>query len=132
MLNLDPNKRIPASEALKHPWLTSFCENTKVSDKELLASLNNLHNFRLTMMFQKAVLTYLSSQKLSQKEENKIKTLFDIFDTNKDGQLTKPELIAGYKSLHGDSKRAKKEAKAILKNIDLNNTGIIEYNGILN
>lgn len=122
-------ERISASEALKNPWICNFTDNPKVCEKDLLVSLNNLQNFRLQMMLQKAVSTYIASQKLSQKEETKIKKLFDIFDTNKDGQLTKSELIAGYKSLHGDSKKAKKEAKSILKNIDLNNRGIIEYNG---
>jgi len=131
MLTYDMDKRISASEALSEPWITKYNKDKKVSEKELLLSLQSLKNFRTQSTFQGAVLAYIASQQLPQKEESKIRALFDGFDKDKDGQLTKKELIAVLKYMHGDSKRIYKEADQIFNNIDLNHNGTIEYNGII-
>ena len=80
-------------------------------------------------MLQTAVLSYMASQQLSRTEESKIRELFNSFDKDKDGQLTKKELIDVLKYMYGDSKKIYKEADQMFANIDLNNNGSIEYNG---
>lgn len=131
MLTYDMDKRISASEALQEPWIVKYTKEKKVTEKDLLLSLNNLKNFRTQLMLQTAVLSYIASQQLSKPEEAKIRALFDSFDKDKDGQLTKKELVDVLKYMHGDSKKIHKEADQIFRNIDLNNNGTIEYNGIL-
>ena len=131
MLTYDPAKRISASEAMKHSFITKFSGKLQVSGSDLQLSLNNLRSFRTQVLFQKAVLTYIASQQLLQQDEAKIRKIFDTFDLNRDGQLTKEEIIAGYSKLYGDSKKAKKQADQIMKNVDLNNNGLIDYNGTL-
>jgi len=128
----DPNKRISASEVMKLPWMAKYVHSSKVTDVDLRMSLRNLRNFRTQVVFQTAVLSYIASQKMSQKEEAKIRAIFDTFDKDKDGQLTKKELIEGLKNIYGDEKRAKKEVEAMFKNIDNNNKGVIVYNGNIN
>lgn len=130
MFNRDPDKRISASEVMKLPWMAKYSYNRKVSDVDLRMTLCNLRNFRTQVVFQTAVLSYIASQKMSQKEESRIRAVFDILDKDKDGQLTKKELIEGLKNLYGDEKRAKKEVDGMFKNIDYNNKGVIEYNRI--
>lgn len=126
----DPDKRISASDVMKSPWIAKVTTDTKVTDVDLRLSLSNLRNFRTQIVFQGAVLSYIASQKMTQKEEAKIRQIFDVFDADKDGQLSRKELLSGLRHLYGDDKRAKKETEAIFKNIDLNNNGFIEYNGI--
>jgi calcium-dependent protein kinase len=130
MLTLEPEKRISASHALQRPFINKSNGDTQVTDTDLRLSVNNLRNFRTQTLFQKAVLTYFASQQLTQKEEAKIRKLFERFDVNKDGQLTRDELEKGYAKAFGDVKKAKKEVDRILRNIDFNNSGAIDYNGI--
>ena len=119
-----------ASKALSQPWLTKH-ENSRmnVTDQDILLSLNNLKNFRIQTLFQAAVLSYITSQQMSKVEEAKIREIFNSFDKDKNGQLTKQELIDVLRYMHGDCKRIYKEAEEIFKNIDLDNNGTIEYNG---
>jgi calcium-dependent protein kinase len=130
MLDYDPEKRISASQALSLKYLRKYSEGSDACNADLRISIQNLRNFRTQTKFQKAVLIYCASQKLSQKAEAKIRKLFDIFDTNRDGKLTTEELMFGYKNVYGDTKKAKKEVERIMKNINFNHSGVIEYNGI--
>jgi calcium-dependent protein kinase len=130
MLESDPEKRISASEALNSPWLMHNTQTADYSDVDLRISLLNLKKFRTQMFFQKAVLMFLASQKMTQKDEEKIRKTFEMFDVNKDGIISKEELIAGYETMHKTRKKAKKDVKKILQNIDLNHSGNIDYNGI--
>ncbi len=125
-----PEARISASQALRHPWIRENSETATMSTADLRLSLSNLRNFRTQMIFQKAVLSYIASQQVTTKELEKIQRLFAIFDQNKDGQLTKKELIAGYQTVYRDPKRAKREAEAILRNLDLTGTDVIKYEGM--
>ena len=120
MLTYDMDKRISASEALNEPWLLKFANNDEmVSPNELLIALNNLRSFRTQTMFQGAVLSYMTSQQLSKIEEAKIRKIFNTFDKDKNGQVTKSELIEMLRYVDGDSKRIYKDAEKIYKNLDL-------------
>lgn len=130
LLTYDRDKRVSASEALQAPWILKHAaREKKVTDKEILLSLNNLKNFRVQTLLQAAVLSYITSQQLSQEEETRIRGIFDSFDKDKNGQLTKKELIEVLRYMHGDCKRIYREAEEIFRNIDLDNNGTIEYNG---
>ncbi len=129
LLKYDAEDRPSASEALKSPWIRSLSENSIISDVELRLSLNNLRNYRNQMLFQKAVLTYIASRQLPQKAEKKIRKLFDFYDTDGDGQISKRELVAGCKLLYGNTRNASKDAERILSHITLNKNGNIGYNG---
>jgi len=130
MLAYEPEKRLSAAQALRRRFIKKSNEGSDVSNADLRISVLNLRNFKIQTKFQKAVLTYCASQQLTQKAEAKIRKLFDIFDTNKDGKLTKDDLIEGYTKLFGDAKKAKKEVDYVMKNISFNRSGVIEYNGI--
>lgn len=124
------NARVSASEALGHPWIRKHVwQERKVSDVEILLSLNNLKEFRVQTLFQTAVLAYITSQQMSGEEESRIRHIFDSFDKDKNGSLTKDEVVDMLRYMHGDCKRIYKEAEEIFRNIDLDNNGTIEYNG---
>lgn len=129
MLLLDIDKRIAATDALKSTWIMKHTKAPDYSDVDLRLSLLNLKKFKTQMFFQRAVLTYLASQKMSKKDEEKLRKTFEMIDTNKDGFISKAELVEGYKAMHKKPNKAKRDVKSILLNIDLNNNGNIDYNG---
>eukprot|EP00826_Nyctotherus_ovalis_P034679 TRINITY_DN2909_c0_g4_i1.p1 TRINITY_DN2909_c0_g4~~TRINITY_DN2909_c0_g4_i1.p1 ORF type:complete len:199 (-),score=54.38 TRINITY_DN2909_c0_g4_i1:221-817(-) len=132
MLTYDMDKRISASDALQEPWIVNNVSGKMaISDKQLLLSLNRLRNFHIHTLFQAAVLSYITSQQMLKKEETRIRQIFDSFDKDKSGQVTKQELIDILLYIYGDCKRVYKEADEIFNNIDLDNNGTIEYNGTL-
>lgn len=130
MLVCDPKLRISASEALKQPWIAKSKADNKTSCADLKLSLRKLLNFRTQVLFQSAVLSYIASQSLPQQKEERIRQIFDVLDADKNGNISKKELIAGLKLEYNDEKRAKKEADQIFQNIVVKNKGYIDYNRI--
>ena len=129
MLTYEPAHRISAAEALQHPFLASCDTGDRVSGADLRASLLKLRQFHTQTVMQKAVLAYAASQQLRPKDEARIRALFDEFDTNRDGALSREELVNSFKQLFKDDRRARQEAERTMKNVDLNHNGRIEYNG---
>ena len=58
--------------------------------------LNNLKNYRASRKLEKAVVTFISSQLTSIDETNELKKMFQMFDENGDGKLSREEMINGY------------------------------------
>ena len=90
-----------------------------------------MKKFRTRSHLQKAILSYVATQKLDAVEEAKLKELFTIFDVDKDGKISMPELVSGYNQVYGDILRAKAEAKKIMHKMDLNKNGSIGYDEFL-
>jgi len=134
MLTKDPNARISASDAVKHPWFAKH--NTSLSSKEeqyenLIQSLRNLKNFNAESSLQKAVLSYIATQEIEPREEKRLKQLFDSLDVNKSGQVTLSDLMGSYTKIYKDKAKAQRAAEQIMKKLDMNNSGSIEYSGRL-
>ena len=64
------------------------------------------------------------------KEEEHLLQTFHAFDTNKDGFLSRDELIQIYTQLFEDVMMAEIEVGRIIEQVDLNNNGLIDYSGI--
>jgi len=48
LLTFNPEERISAFDALKHPWIDKFAEAGKVDTKVAARTLQNLQNFRVS------------------------------------------------------------------------------------
>jgi len=83
------------------------------------------------MTFQKAVLAYIASQQLCQTEERKLRQAFEALDLDKNGSISKEELIKGYAFVYKDPDKAKEEVERIMRRIDVNQNGAIDYNGTI-
>lgn len=81
------------------------------------------------MTFQKAVLAYIASQQLSKGEEKKLREIFELLDEDKNGAISKEELIKGFMTIDKDEKKAKLDAERVMRRIDINQNGTIDYNG---
>jgi len=127
-LSYDPEQRPTAEEALNNKWLISMINhgNSKLSEY----IISNLIKFRTTLGLQKATVSFLANQISINEEIKKLKEEFDKIDVNKDGEISKDELIKCLESIY-PSQEAKLRANAIFKEIDFNNDGSINFSEFL-
>lgn len=120
-------KRKSAQELLSHPWFenTLYLEqsNANISVKSLL----NIKKFHTDRKLQQAAFTYMVNHLLSKQERNEMIELFQKFDINNDGQLSKDEINEGFKSILGELE-AKVEVERIFRDMDIDKSGYIDYN----
>jgi calcium-dependent protein kinase len=126
MLTFSPADRYSASDCLTHPWLTEH-NKRKVDVNFSIKCLNNMKKFHAERKIQQAALTYIVNHLLSKEEKNELLDLFQSFDKNGDGVLSKEEIFEGYKSILGEVEAAK-EVERIMTDIDLDKNGYIDYN----
>ena len=125
MLTFDPTKRCSAMDALNHPWVVHYSNET-VNFELTKTSLNDLSTFTAHHKLQQAALTYIVSQLVTNKEKEELQNIFMKLDKNGDGKLSEDELISGYKEIFGDQYPAEEEVKKILLKIDNDNNGYID------
>lgn len=126
MLEYDPKHRYSASQALQDPWIIS---NTSSNHNENLMdanSLETLKGFRVEQKLQHAVLTFIASQLINKEESKKLAETFRNIDKNGDGKLSREELLEAYKSTMG-KEAALEEVENIMKTVDINGSGFIDY-----
>ena len=126
MLKFKPCERLSASDCLKHQWLCNKT-NSSVDANFSTRSLQNMTKFHAQRKLQQAALTYIVNHLVSKKDKNELIELFQQFDKNGDGVLSKDEILAGYREILGDED-AEKEAKRIMEEVDLDKNGTIDYN----
>ena len=129
LLKYQPNERITAEEALKHPWFnTEDILRINYLDENLAKSLlSNMENYKSDNIIKCAVLAYLVHQNTSLKECQDASKLFNSLDKDHDGKLSKNDLIYAYKEYFNLSdQQAMNKADYIFKNIDTDSNGMLE------
>ena len=128
LLSYDPEDRPSAEEALNNEWLISMINhgNSKLSEY----IITNLIKFRTTLGLQKATVSFLANQISINEEIKTLKEEFDKIDVNKDGEISKDELIKCLESIY-PRQEAILRANAIFKEIDFNNDGSINFSEFL-
>ncbi|CAG9318369.1 unnamed protein product [Blepharisma stoltei] len=106
LLEIDPIARISASIALTHPWLVQA--NKK--DSGISGIIGKLRKYESQTGLSQVVSEYIS-QTIEPDDEKEIIKAFQVFDTNRDGIISKKELLEGFshvegiKNAHGDVDR---------------------------
>ena len=128
LLSYNPENRPTAEEALNNKWLKSMINhgNNKLSEY----IISNLIKFRTTLGLQKATVSFLTNQISINEEIKKLKEEFDKIDVDKDGEISKDELIKCLETIY-PSQEAVLRANAIFKEIDFNNDGSINFSEFL-
>ena len=129
LLKYQPNERITAEEALKHPWFnTEDILRINYLDENLAKSLlSNMENYKSDNIIKCAVLAYLVHQNTHLKECQDASKLFNSLDKDHDGKLKKNDLIYAYKEYFNLSdQQAINKAEYIFKNMDTDNNGMLE------
>ena len=127
LLEYNPKKRYSANDVLKHHWMIKGNINVKIDKSFVLHSLVNMKKFHAERKLQQAALTYIVNNLLSKKEKKNLLEIFQSFDTNKDGVLSKREILNGYKAIMPFDD-ATKEVEKIMNTVDLDGNGTIDYN----
>ena len=124
----DKNKRITVKEALKHEFFAGEINinnifEDEVDTKMILNSLKN--NSRKISKFYQTVLAYLSYNFADKEELKRLRKIFYKIDLNLDGKISKEELFIAYKE--AGINISKEELDHIIKSIDFDGNGSIEY-----
>ncbi|OMJ78205.1 hypothetical protein SteCoe_22051 [Stentor coeruleus] len=129
LLEVDPNKRISASEACLHPWLANLKEN--VEDSEVLDILKNIKNFRGASKLKTLIHTFIIS-KIADPDQYKTElAVFHLLDANRDGKISKDELIMFMADKKLPVEEAEMYAELIMEHSDINNSGYVDYTEFL-
>lgn len=130
LLQMDPNKRISAEQALKHSW---FKENkskeiyNQIKDEATIKKMiHNLKNYRCDSVIQETALAYLVHNYPTMTDVINACKLFSQIDVNGDGKITQEEFLNGLKKLIKADK-LEEDVATIYKNIDMDNNGYLEY-----
>ena len=130
LLERNPLKRYSARKALDHPWIVSNMKKgalEQINKNDINNVLNNIKNFNASKKLQQATLAYIVHNLLdNSKEVLTIRNIFKFLNTNNDGRLTKEELEKGL-SYVMEKEEASKETDRVMKAIDADGNGYIEY-----
>ena len=130
LLKANPGQRPTAEEVLKDIWFLKYSSRTlfynisRAKTKENL--INNIKNYKNVSIFQKYTISYLIHNFPQLTDVKNSAKLFYMIDTDGDGKITEDELLQG---LNEKSKNriSKTDLDVIFKNVDLNNSGYIDY-----
>ena len=95
LLIYEPEKRLTAFEALKHPWFKVTNSNilyNNISKVEVLNYIQNLLNYKINSKFEELVLAYIVHTMPRPKEAKNAIKLFKLANKNEDGKLLRNEL----------------------------------------
>lgn len=129
MLLVDYEKRPSAEEILKHVWFSKSEKNICKAD-DLKPIFKNFQKFVEKDKLQQATLNYIIHNFTESKEFEKLRSIFLSLDENKDGTLSKAELLKGFKEGLGMNIRFE-EINLILDSIDTDQNGEISYQEFL-
>ena len=130
LLSRDPEKRPTAEEALNNKWLMKIIQRHEKSKEIRKDIIYNLIKFSTTVGLQKAIVSFLANQISINEEIKIIKDEFDKIDVNKDGEISKEELVICLESVY-PYQEAVHRANEIFKEIDFNNDGTINFSEFL-
>jgi len=128
LLTYQPENRPSAEEALNNYWLINESSNDNIElNKDIIS---NLSKFRTTLGLQKVTISFLANQISVNEEIKALKEEFDKFDVNKDGEISKEELIKCLE-VNYPYQEAVEKANTIFNEIDFNNDGSINFTEFL-
>jgi calcium-dependent protein kinase len=142
LLETDINKRYSAEKALQHKWFQMFkspedneteYESKVHSDPKLINlknALSNLKSFKAERKLQQATLYFMVHNLNPSEDIVKLRKIFEKMDENHDGRLAKAEIIKGFKSCKF-SRFSKNDIENIMKRVDIDKSGYIEYQEFL-
>ena len=123
LLRVDPKLRISAREALNHEWLIHSLVKPvdRASSMSLLENLNSFHPHK---NIEKLTLSYITSHLLTSHEIEKMTELFESWDLDQNGTLSKNEFKTGIRQYLNLSEQ---EIDELFADIDTDSSGEIYF-----
>ena len=122
--------RFSAQEALENLWIDPNNSKLSCDTSTLSQVLTNLQSFQKANKLQEAVRTFITTQCVSVKDTRVLTEVFKAIDKNGDGKLSVGELIDMY-AQNLPFEEAKSEAEKIMKEVDTDHNGFIDYTEFL-
>ena len=129
LLSPEP-QRISAKESLNHPWLTQNLHRPICSEALKTTVLTRLSNFHAFHKLREAVYSFIISQLVTVDETRLLREIFKDIDKDADGKISVQELAEEYSKLL-ESEEAFTLAEKIMKEVDSDNSGYIDYTEFL-
>lgn len=131
MLTKNPADRITANQCLAHKWFEILNSKNKPSSSEkLISAVSNMKVFKKERKLEQATTAFIVNQIMAKEDRNEMISMFQKWDKDNDGVLSRDEIFEGYKEIYGEVK-ALEEVDAIMEKIDLDGDGTIDYNEFL-
>ena len=132
LLVYEPEKRLTALQALRHPWFGVTNSNilyNNISKREVLKCVRNLLNYHIKSKFEELVLAYIVHNIPRPKEAKSSIKLFKLANKNDDGKLLRNELKETL--LNFVSEEFLSNYDDIFSMLDGDNNGYIDYEEFL-
>ena len=94
------------------------------------SAFENMKRFKRNKKFEHATIGFIINQLISKEDRADLMKQFLFMDKNKDGVLTKEEIIESYNNVYGSIDPDVVEN--MIKSIDLDGNGVIDYHEFLN
>lgn len=131
LLEKDISKRLSAENAIKHKWFTEITPHKKnISNTNLEKVICNMRNYTAESKLVQATLAFIIHNMELNEEVRTLKKVFFSMDDSGDGRISKAELIKGLSKVMTPA-QAESEVIKIMKSIDFDKNGYIEYEEFL-
>jgi calcium-dependent protein kinase len=128
LLEPDPNKRISARDACMHSWIKTYTQS--ISSKDITKVLLRIKSYRKTTKLKEAIHTFIISKIMDPKMFKTEEAVFNYLDVNRDGTITKNELI-DLLSHEMPEEEAEMYSEMIMEHADSDKSGSIDYTEFL-
>ena len=130
MLELNPLKRISASECLKSNFFSVI--NVKESIPDLLPSvIANIYKLNAREKIQQATIGFIVHNIQYSEQVEKMKNIFDFLDIDKDGELTYSEIKKAILKIFPAEYMTEEKINYIIDKMDENKDGVVSYEEFL-
>ena len=123
------SKRLNAKEALNHPFFKIDMDLKNFFQEDLTVEINQvlirMKQFSTKSKFHQAILVFLAYNYAGKRLTQKLKYIFFYINKSMDGRIKPKELLNVYQE--NKMRITKDEVIKIIKSIDFNNSGAIEY-----
>lgn len=116
--------RPSAEEALTHKWTQKFNQFDLDHQDATILAFANLQNFKPEKKLQEAVINFIVNQLATKEDTVDIKKVFNQLDINKNGELCREEIMAGFKMIYGEC--AEDHVNQVFDQVDIDNSGAID------
>lgn len=123
LLVSNPANRPTATQALDDPWIKKFHQTATC---EATLKLGNLKKYRCDLKLKQAITQFVTAQLLSKEEVAQARDIFNSFDANHDGWLSREELVAALARKEA-LEEAEIEVDQLMARVDLDKSGKIDY-----
>ena len=130
-LTANPRIRITASDALQHPFLLRCKSPDSTTPLSLQHTLLHLSEFHCASKLKDAIYTFIATQIISQSNLKELREAFQSIDKNGDGRISRQELVDKYRETAMNSSTNQTLVEEIMKQVDTDNSGFIDYSEFL-